>query len=346
MKRGLLISISLAGAYLAGVACAQLILHSSHFRDAVGIWCGRGHLLAIARGEGIYEADLRRALAELRYARGAEDQDRHEEHTERVNKVTNVTTLQVDERLVLTRLISDTSVRSVAAHEKVRTAKIDSELNLLRWQFRDEKAWRIALRASGLSIGSLRRNIANDLRSQQWIARRITPRIGATEDECRNFYNQYLQSFVQPARFRASHLFLAAPPETPPNVIETKQQAIKSFAERIKRGEKLADLAAIESEDEATKNRGGDLEFFSEVRMPADFFAAVAKMRVGEISQPIRTQLGFQIIELTDSKPARQMTFEEVRPEIRVMIENEKRRAALQRLAADLGHAEFVSNRR
>jgi parvulin-like peptidyl-prolyl isomerase len=69
-------------------------------------------------------------------------------------------------------------------------------------------------------------------------------------------------------------------------------------------------------------------------------------MHVGEISQPIRTRLGFHIIELTDSRRARPMTFEEASPEIHLMIENEKRRAALQKLAADLSRrAEFVSNK-
>jgi hypothetical protein len=53
-------------------------------------------------------------------------------------------------------------------------------------------------------------------------------------------------------------------------------------------------------------------------------------MHVGEISQPIRTRLGFHIVEVTDFKPARQMSFEEVQPEIRFAIKNEKRRAALQ----------------
>jgi peptidyl-prolyl cis-trans isomerase D len=53
-------------------------------------------------------------------------------------------------------------------------------------------------------------------------------------------------------------------------------------------------------------------------------------MHVGEISQPIRTRLGFHIVEVTDFKPARQMSFEEVQPEIRFAIKNEKRRAALR----------------
>jgi len=49
---------------------------------------------------------------------------------------------------------------------------------------------------------------------------------------------------------------------------------------------------------------------------------------------------------LTDSKPAGEMSFEEARAEIRVIIENEKQRTALQNLAGNLSRrAEFVTNR-
>jgi parvulin-like peptidyl-prolyl isomerase len=322
----------LAGACVAGVACGELIHRSAAFRNAIGILYGHGHLLAIAQGQGIYEVDLQRAFGEIRYATGVDEKDQHEDNT--------------DKQLALTRLISNSVARSLAAYEEISKAKIPSELNLFCRQFRDAKAWRTALRASGFSIRSLRQRIADDLRAGQWVDRQITSHVSVTEDECRAFYEMLPESFLLPARFRASHLFLAAPPETPPEVVDAKQQGIKSLAERIKHGEKLADLAIVASEDEATKNRGGDLEFFSHTRMPPDFFAAVAKMHVGEISQPIRTRLGFHIIELTDSRRARPMTFEEASPEIHLMIENEKRRAALQKLAADLSRrAEFVSNK-
>jgi len=344
VERWLLISLSLVGACLAGIACGQLVLCSPASRDAIGVLGRRGHLLAIAQREAIYEADLQRALSELRYPSGVDEKDQPD--TERVKRVTKVTKLRVDERMVLTRLISNSVARSLAGDEKISKGKIGSALNLLRWQFPNEKAWRIALGASGLSARSLRRYVTGDLHAQRWITRQIVSRIDATESECRNFYETHRDSFMQPVRFRASHLFVAAPRETLPEVVETKQQAIKSLAGRIKQGEKLAELAVVGSEDEATKNRGGDLGFFSESRMPADFFAAVAKMHIGEISQPIRTRLGFHIIELTDSKPAREMNFEEARPEIRLIIENEKRRTALQNLAGNLSRrAEVVTNR-
>jgi foldase protein PrsA len=329
-KRFLL--LLLAGACVAGIDCGQLIDRSPHFRNAIGILFGRGHLLAFTQGEGIYEADLRRALSEVRYATGVDEKARGTKNT--------------GERPVLMHVISNAAVRSLAAREKISRRQIDSGLNFLHWQVGDEKAWRSALRTNRLSVRSLRRRIALDIRAREWIDRQIISQIDPTEDECRNFYDGHPESFMQPVRFRAGHLFLAAPPQTPPGVVDTKQNAIESTANRIKHGENLAELCAAASEDKATKNRVGDLGFFSEFRIPPDFLAAISKMGAGKISQPFRTRLGFHIVQLTDSKPARQMTFEEARSEIRLVIENEKRGAALQRLTADLlRQAKFVANR-
>ena len=66
------------------------------------------------------------------------------------------------------------------------------------------------------------------------------------------------------------------------------------------------------------------------------FCGAVIKMHVGEISKPVRTRLGFHIIQLTDHDPPRRMTFDEAREEIGFTLENEKRQAVLQILGVEL----------
>ena len=63
--------------------------------------------------------------------------------------------------------------------------------------------------------------------------------------------------------------------------------------------------------------------------MPPDFFAAVIKMHVGEISKPVQTRLGFHIIQLTDREPPRRMTFDEAREEIGFTLENGKTSSGL-----------------
>ncbi|HET9419194.1 MAG TPA: peptidylprolyl isomerase, partial [Chthoniobacterales bacterium] len=164
-----------------------------------------------------------------------------------------------------------------------------------------------------------------------------------TAAECRDFYNTHQERFLQPTRCRASHLFLAAPPETPPEIVDLKQKIIASLWERVRKGEDFSELVAANSEDEATKARGGDLGFFSESRMPPDFFEAVQKLRVGEISRPVRTRLGFHIIQVTDVKLPRQMSFEEAQPEIALAFENANLASAMRSISRQLvERAEFV----
>ena len=124
-KRGAVMAFLLAGICLAGIGSGRLILRSPHFRDAIGILCGRGHLVAVARGEGIYEADLQRALAEFRYVTGVGEEDRQEEDI--TETVTRAATLQGDERPALKRLISD-----LIENEKRRAALQNLAENLSR----------------------------------------------------------------------------------------------------------------------------------------------------------------------------------------------------------------------
>src|SRR5207244_12479133 len=127
-----------------------------------------------------------------------------------------------------------------------------------------------------------------------------------------------------------------APPETAPEIAEAKRTAIEALSVRLVAGEDVAALTAENSEDEATKLRGGDLGYFSAARMPPDFVEAALKLHPGEISKPIRTRLGFHILKLIDIQPARQKTFDEARNDVAIELANQKRAAALQKLIVDL----------
>ena len=63
---------------------------------------------------------------------------------------------------------------------------------------------------------------------------------------------------------------------------------------------------------------------------------AIQRLHVGETSPVIQTKLGFHIIQLTDAKEARQMSFDEGPREIAAQLENARRQAAVQRMIVDL----------
>jgi parvulin-like peptidyl-prolyl isomerase len=321
MKRIIAFWISIGITCVAGIVCAWLVAKLAIVHDKLGTTCGRGHLLALVHGRGIYQADVDRSVNESHYLGGAEH-----------NQTTNT-----ERQSALTDLIASAAVLARVDREAVPRAGVKRELNLLRLQFRDDKTWTQALHQSGFLAPSLWRVLRDDLGARQWLSKQVAQELEVTEAECRAFYDSHLESFFVPERLRVSHLFLAAPPETVPDSVEAKRTSIEALSVRLVAGEDFAALAAEYSEDEATKLRGGDLGYFSATRMPPDFVQAALKLHPGEISKPIRTRLGFHLLKLIDVQGPRQKTFEEARSDIAIELANEKRAAAVQKLTVDLG---------
>ena len=320
MRRGAMLGISIAVSCAAGICAAEIVGRSLVVRDKLGSMCGRGHLIAVVHSRGIYELDVERTVSEANYLAGADDK----------------AGVNAKSESALMNLIANAALLAHADREKISRGVLKRELNLIRWQFRDEKTWAQALHGSGFLTPTLWRLLENDLRARQWISKQIAPEIEVTEAECRRFYESHSEDFFSPERRRVSHLFLAAPPETAPEIVESKQAAIQGLSVRLAAGEDFAALVAENSEDEATKLRGGDLGYISATRMPPDFVEAALKLHPGDTGKPLRTRLGFHILKLTDVQPPRQKTFDEVRGEIAIELANQKRAAAAQKLIGDL----------
>jgi foldase protein PrsA len=304
MNRRLRLGLLVVVALLLGLSVSELLYRSFAFRDLAGRLLGRGHLVAITHGKGIYETDL------------GDDEPRAAE------------------------LVVLENLRRAAANEVVTPSAVDREVALLEAQFGNEKTFRKALLADGLSISALRDGATNQLLGLAWLEKQIRPAAAVTEKESREFYEAHRDLFAQPVRFRASHLFLAAHVETPPEIVEEKERAIATFATRLRKGETLSALAAEASEDEASKPRGGDLGYFSETRVPPEFIAEIKKLRVGETSKAFRSHLGFHIAQVTETRAAHLLTFEEARPEISVALGNGRRANRVDQIAKTLAGAD------
>lgn len=86
---------------------------------------------------------------------------------------------------------------------------------------------------------------------------------------------------------RASHL-----------LVETKEEAEK-LREEILNGKDFADVAALVSKCPSGA-QGGDLGYFSKGQMVKPFEDACFSMEIGDLSEPIETQFGWHLIQLTD----------------------------------------------
>jgi peptidyl-prolyl cis-trans isomerase SurA len=87
-----------------------------------------------------------------------------------------------------------------------------------------------------------------------------------------------------------------------PKITELKKHQLRakliSLKERINGGESFSDLAKQYSEDSASANNGGEIGTFKIGDLDENYEAAVLKLKVGEISDPVHTEYGISIIQL------------------------------------------------
>lgn len=106
---------------------------------------------------------------------------------------------------------------------------------------------------------------------------------------------------------RASHILVQVAPDAAPEDTMAAWKRIMGLRDRVVKGEDFAAVARglNGSEDPSAAKNGGDLGYFSALQMVYPFESAAFGLKVGEVSNPVRTRFGYHIIKLVDKRPAR-----------------------------------------
>lgn len=114
-------------------------------------------------------------------------------------------------------------------------------------------------------------------------------------------------------------------------LVKTEQEAKDVIAQLAKGGD-FAKIAKDKSLD-GSKDKGGDLGWFSPANMVRPFSDAVMKLQKGlYTTMPVQTQFGWHVIKLEDTRTAQPPTFDKVKDELR----NSLQKQHLEKLVADL----------
>ena len=92
-----------------------------------------------------------------------------------------------------------------------------------------------------------------------------------------------------------------------------QQKRAEQIKAKLAAGEDFAKLANEFSTDAGSKNQGGDLGFSAGDAFPAEFEAALAKLKVGEVSAPVKTEAGVHIIKLISERGSKAPSFEDAK---------------------------------
>jgi peptidyl-prolyl cis-trans isomerase C len=109
------------------------------------------------------------------------------------------------------------------------------------------------------------------------------------------------------------------------HILVEKEDEAKALIAQIKKGGKFEDLAKKASKDPGSGANGGDLDWANPGSYVKEFSEAMVKLSKGQMTDtPVKSQFGFHIIRVDDTREAALPKFEEVKPQIQQQLSQQK----------------------
>lgn len=204
---------------------------------------------------------------------------------------------------ILEQMITEIIIGQKAKEQNitVKPEEIDKKIDEL-------KVTAQKLSESGMTIEELRQQIESQILMEKIVSKAVV----VTEKEIRDYFESRKANFAKPEEIKVSHILLRT---------EIEAEVILS---QLNVGADFAELASKESIDAITKDRAGDLGFFSRGKMTPAFEEAAFALEVGEISEVVKTPYGYHIIKVVEKKPTQEPNLELAREEILKTLTEQK----------------------
>lgn len=146
------------------------------------------------------------------------------------------------------------------------------------------------------------------------------PRI--TEQDVHRYYEENQADFKKPARYQVSHILFAFNNESGEQ--ETAKKATEAYKYLQKHPERFSEWVEHKSDDLLSRKNKGQLPWMT--AGDQTFGMALSQLsHKGQISPPIRTQQGYELLKLLAIEPAKMMPFESVKTQIKNQLASEKK---------------------
>ena len=185
-----------------------------------------------------------------------------------------------------------------------------------------DAAFRAALVQEGMSFEEFEKNLEKQYIVARVQQQEIMPRVQLTDEESKEYYRTHTKEFEKPATITIRDIFMNVPTITQGgkpvvNVAADDEMAKKAadIRARAMKGEDFAKLVA-EVSDSPSKANGGLVGPINVSELAPQVRDLIDKMKPGEISEPIRTPNGYQLIKLETRLEAAPAAFEAVKDQI------------------------------
>jgi parvulin-like peptidyl-prolyl isomerase len=244
---------------------------------------------------------------------------------EKINALTPALLVAVVDELLLVQRGRELGIRFTDENFKTQVENVKKANNL------DEEGFKKALVQAGLTLAELRANF-----ERAWLQRgveqtEIMNNMRLTEEETRQYYEKHPEAFMKPATLVLREIVVNVPTETDSTgqpavnvaVDEAAKDKITKARARVLAGEDFVKVATDVS-DAGSKANGGLVGTVVIEEMQAVVRDALAKLKPGDVSEPLRFPAGYRIFKVDSRAAAAVEPFDQVRDAIAQKIYQER----------------------
>ena len=230
-------------------------------------------------------------------------------------------------RAVLKEVISADLLRNEVKKykDRVEERQIDDYIaNFEQSNGLSDQQLRAQLQAQGHTYQQFRDNARLELQKMMMIQKEVRAKVNVSPEEIKAYYDTHPQEFASGKEtFKIAQILVAVPPNATPAEIDAARAKAEGIRKQLLSGADFGQLARQYSDDDS-KNQGGELGDFSRGDMLDPIQNAVDGMKVGDISELVRTDHGFHILKLEAHDQGKAKPLSEVSDQIRDKLTTQK----------------------
>lgn len=162
--------------------------------------------------------------------------------------------------------------------------------------------------------------------------------VDATDEQLKTYYEEQKAQFSNPERRKISHILFAFAKDGGGEE-RALQKALQ--AKQDLTAKDFATLAREVSDDKLSAKNGGDLGLFNVGVMEKAFEEAASQLKLGEVSEPVKSAFGYHLIKVTELVPDEVKTFDAVKPELTQAYKKAQAETKFGELAEKLGEVSY-----
>jgi peptidyl-prolyl cis-trans isomerase SurA len=208
------------------------------------------------------------------------------------------------EKQLLERLITKRVLIQQARNTGLRVpdSELDAAIERIAAQNKmSVSGLRQAVAQSGVSFDRFREDVRGEILISRLREREVESHVTVTDAEIETFLRAQQGRGVQADEYSLAHILISVPEQATPDELKLRRTRAETALAQLKSGADFRQVAASFS-DAPDALQGGEMGWRPAGRMPVIFLDALRGMKVGEVSDILRSPAGFHIIKLVDKR--------------------------------------------